>query len=189
MESIEVWKPVVGYEGLYEVSNFGEVRSVTRMVNIHHKAKRIVRGRVLRHNFSSGYDMAALSKNSVRIPFCVHRLMMEAFVPNPFKLPCVNHKNENKLDNFIFVNPDGSVDLEKSNLEWCPYSYNNGYGTKPQRIAQKLKKPVSQFKDGVLIRTLKGAIDFKVYGFSPKIISMCCKGQRKSHKGFQFSFA
>ena len=65
---------------------------------------------------------------------------MEAFVPNPHNYPCVNHKDENRGNNFIWVNPDGSVDLEKSNLEWCSHKYNLNYGTAQLRKAETYKK-------------------------------------------------
>lgn len=127
----EEWRDIKGYEGLYQISNYGKVKSLGN--NKYRKEKILTQ----RTN-NSGYLMVMLSKQSKRKLLTVHRLVATAFVPNPNNYKEVNHKDENKLNNFVFVNEDGTVDLEKSNLEWCSHSYNNSYGTK--RIRNRLSK-------------------------------------------------
>lgn len=112
------WKPVAGYEGLYEVSNNGMVKSVRR-TNYSGRSygKRLIGGHLL-HQITDkdGYKSVSLSKNGVRKPFRVHRLVATAFLDNPERLPIINHKNENKADNRAL------------NWEWCSIAYNNHYG-------------------------------------------------------------
>lgn len=99
------WRAVPGYEGLYEVSNKGNVRNVRRNT-------------LLRSSNNQGYKRVYLYKNGIRKGFRVHRLVAQAFIPNPDNLPEVNHRDEDKLNN--------SVD----NLEWCTAKYNSNYGTR-----------------------------------------------------------
>lgn len=128
-KSIEKWIQVKGFEGLYWLSNFGDVRNK--------------RGKTLSQSQfgeKNGYLRVRFFVNKKKYCFLVHRLMMEAFVPNTLNLPCVNHKDEIKTHNFIYVNPDGSVDLEKSNLEWCSVEYNDNYGSRNKKISESKKK-------------------------------------------------
>lgn len=116
----EIWRPVVDYEGRYEVSNLGRVKSL----NWH----RLGEERLMSPSINGrGYRTVVLTKNGTGGTKSVHRIVAKAFISNPNNLPCVNHKNENKLDNFVYVNEDGSVDLVKSNLEWCDFKYNINY--------------------------------------------------------------
>ena len=124
----EIWKPVVGYEGLYEVSNLGRLRSVERIVKRpegewHYKEK-ILRA----HKTNKGYLRTRLYRNGVAQTLSIHRLVLTAFVPNPQNLPMINHKNEKVWDNRL------------DNLEWCDNSYNQRYGhaqdTKFRKVVQ-----------------------------------------------------
>ena len=185
----EVWKPVPGFEGYYEVSNYCRYRSVERTTN----DGKHIKGQILKqykNKSGSGYPMVKLSKNGVSKGFLAHRLMMQAFVPNPFKLPCVNHKNEfDKTDNFIFVNTDGSVDLEKSSLEWCSYEYNNNYGTRTKRACVsktngKASKKIVQYDlEGGIIKIWPSINEIKrILNYTH--ISDVCKGVYKQAYGF-----
>ncbi len=118
----EIWKPVVGYEGLYEVSNLGRVRSVDRLVNHPSGSKSLRKSKLLSPNMTRGYLCVHLSKNCKVTSQRVHRLVAEAFIPNPYNLPMINHKNEVKSDNSI------------DNLEWCDCNYNINYGTSIKRM-------------------------------------------------------
>lgn len=112
---MEEWKNVIGYEGLYEVSNKGNVRNVRR-------------NKLLRLQKNQGYIRVGLSKNGIKTWLRVHRLVAQAFLPNPDNLPQINHKDEDKTNN--------SVD----NLEWCTAKYNNTYGTRIEKsINTKIK--------------------------------------------------
>ena len=101
---MEEWKNIIGYEGLYEVSNMGNVRNVRRNTLL----------RFSKNNY--GYIQVYLYKNGIRNGFKVHRLVAQAFIPNPDNLPQVNHKDEDKTNNSV------------ENLEWCDHKYNVNYG-------------------------------------------------------------
>lgn len=123
----EIWKDVEGYEGLYQISNYGNLRSLVDKYG----RKRIL---ILKfHSDKKGYLQTRIYKNHKGKTVKIHRLVAEAFIPNPYFYPMINHKDENKMNNFVFINPDGSVNPEKSNLEWCSNSYNQLYGTLPDR--------------------------------------------------------
>lgn len=111
---IEEWRPVIGYEGLYEVSSYGRVRSVDRYVKTCYGSYRLHKGKVLSPGIRpDGYLVVSLQYKMFR----VHRIVAEAFLPNPDNLPQVNHKDEDKSNNRV------------DNLEWCDSKYNNNYGT------------------------------------------------------------
>ena len=115
----EEWRPVVGYEGLYEVSSYGRVRSLDKYDSMN----RFLRGRILRlFTDGLGYLRAQLYSNSKRKSFLVHRLVAQAFIPNPDNLPQVNHRDENPSNDNV------------DNLEWCDGKYNVNYGTRIDRI-------------------------------------------------------
>lgn len=121
--TFEKWKSVPGFEGLYEVSNTGNVASL----NYRHTGKRKILSQA---KTSSGYTRVLLYKDGKRFSKAVHRIVAEAFIPNESDKTCINHKDENKLNN--------SAD----NLEWCTHSYNNGHGTRKERVFSKLRQPV-----------------------------------------------
>lgn len=111
---MEIWKEITGYEGIYEVSNCGNVRRI-------HKDKRSSNYKVLKQDNLRGYRKVHLYKDGKGKPFQVHRLVAEAFISNPNNLPQVNHKDENTSNNHV------------ENLEWCTLKYNVNYGTGTQR--------------------------------------------------------
>lgn len=115
----EIWKDVKGYEGLYQISNLGNIKSNTNI-----KSKRINK---------QGYLTTQLCKNNKKRSKRINRLVAEAFIPNPNNFPQVNHKDENKLNN------------EVSNLEWCTEKYNTNYGTRNLKISKSKYKKVLQF--------------------------------------------
>lgn len=119
---IEEWRSIEGYEGLYEVSNTGQVRSLDRYVKTCYEAYKLHKGKILSPaKDKNGYLKVHLCYNGKHNIIRVHRLVAQAFLPNPDNLPEVNHKDEDKTNNNV------------DNLEWCDRKYNNNYGTKIER--------------------------------------------------------
>ena len=161
----EIWKDKKGYEGHYQVSNCGRVKSL----NYHRMGfEKILKTKVDK----DGYLTVML--NNPRKTFLVHRLVAEAFIPNTDNLPCVNHKDENKQNNVVI------------NLEWCDVKYNNEYNNGQKRRAIKRLKPILQYTlDGEFVREWESAIQAeREGGFSSAHICDVLKGKRKTHKGF-----
>ena len=164
----EEWKPIPGYEGLYEVSNYGRVKSYQLDSN----------GKILSPGKDgSGYCFVNLYKDGKAKKHCIiHRLVAEAFIPNPNNLPQVNHKDECKKNNYF------------ENLEWCSSAYNNSYGTRTRRIAEKISKPVVQLeKKGNFIAEFESLREAsRRTGIASISICSCCKHKpgHKSAGGF-----
>lgn len=118
----EEWKDIAGYEGLYQVSNFGNVRSLDRIV--HPVNKYMVRGKNLTIVSNKRYCFTKLYRNGKGQIKYIHRLVAEHFIPNPDGKPEVNHIDENKVNN------------RADNLEWCTHTENVNHGTRNQRISQ-----------------------------------------------------
>lgn len=119
---LEKWKPINGTDGLYEVSSTGKVRSLNYGNTGMTKELKLSADRL------TGYVRVRVKDMNENVKLCsVHRLVAEAFIPNPGGYPCVNHKDEDKTNNHV------------SNLEWCTQKYNANYGTATER-ANKTKK-------------------------------------------------
>ena len=110
----EEWRDIKGYEGLYQISNLGRVHSYYKRD-------------ILEPKEDKGYLRVGLYKNGKRKPYSIHRLVAEAFIPNPNNYPQVNHKDEDKSNNRV------------SNLEWCTAKYNINYGTHNKRMSESRK--------------------------------------------------
>lgn len=145
---MEIWKDIEGYEGLYQVSNLGRVRSLNRVTYQIQKGGELTpmnyKGRILGTSMK-GYPTVSLSKNNVINVRCVHRLVAEAFLPNPNNLPYINHKNEIKTDNRV------------ENLEWCTQQHNVNYGTSRKRAS--LNNPLKRgcLVDGIFFHSISEA--------------------------------
>ena len=122
----EVWKDIVGFEGIYQVSNTGIVRRIYP-----NKTKTLKQCKAGGRT-NKEYLYVSMSANGKYRSSSVHRLVAEAFIPNPERLPQVNHKDEDKFNNCV------------DNLEWCTSSYNNRYGTKISRGVDTMKKSKSR---------------------------------------------
>lgn len=168
----EEWCPVRGYEGLYEVSNFGNVRSLN-----YNKTGEIKLLSTVEDN--KGYLSVCLHKNGKQKKYLVHRLVAEAFIPNTNNLPQVNHKSEVKTDNRV------------ENLEWCTASYNINFGTRNDRHAKLMSKPVLQYtKTGDFIREWSSTRECGRNGFNQSGVQKCCLGKTrlKSYKGYIWKY-
>ena len=191
MTDIEIWKTAVYdgeiYEGLYEVSNLGRILSLNY--------RRTGRAEVMNpSDDGDGYLHVGLWKNKKEKTCKVHRLVAETFLPNPENLPEVNHKDEDKTNNFVFLNEDGSVDKEKSNLEWKTHKDNINHGTRNERVSKtntngKCSKKVLQLSlSGELIREYPSTHECERSGFDHSAVTRCCNGKQKTHKGFRFMY-
>lgn len=114
----EKWVNIEGYEGIYQITRSGKVRSLDKVVNCYPKTKRTVKGRTLKPILGKiGYYYFQLSNNkSVRKSKYLHRLLALTFISNPNNYPCINHKDGNKRNNSL------------SNLEWCTHQQNMAHG-------------------------------------------------------------
>ena len=166
----EIWKDIKGYEGLYQVSNKGNVRSLDRMVNSPN-GMRMSKGRILKQYKYGSYSKVSLSKASRVKTYDVHPLVAKAFIPNPNNYPQVNHKNENRYDNRV------------ENLEWCTAKYNVNYGTHNQRMFNNMPKYCVVKYDlngNYIAEYLSIKIAARENNISDSNIIKCCKGQRKT---------
>lgn len=168
----EVWKDIDGYEGLYQVSNQGNVRS------LNWGNKGIVRNLYLKPH-TRGYLQVELHKNSKRKMFTVHRLVATHFVQGYADDKIVNHINEIKTDN------------RAENLEWVSYSYNNLYSLRRHPRKHGSSPSVIQYSmRGEFIREWCSPIDIKhELGYSDWSIRECCRGNRKQAYGYRWQFA
>ena len=160
----EIWKPVVGFEGRYEVSNLGNVRSLNYRNTGKTKERKIVTNNM-------GYFLVTLGRYD---RFLVHRLVAQAFIPNPDNLPCVNHKNRIRTDNRC------------ENLEFCTVAYNNKYSD----VCGRGRKPVIKYtKEGVFVEEFESTQEAsRQTGLSQGNIYSCCVGRRNHTGGFIFKF-
>mgnify|MGYP000953607310 CR=1 FL=1 len=171
----ETWKDIKGYEGIYQVSNMGRVKSLERVTIRKDGSKLPVKERILKPQKGLDYLRVPLCNNSGKGKmFYVHRLVCEAFHENPNNKPCVNHIDENKANNTA------------SNLEWCTYEENNNHGTRNARIA----KSVGQYtRDGELIKVWQSIVEIeKQLGFNHCLLSEVARGKRKTAYGYVWKF-
>lgn len=138
----EIWKAIEGYEGLYEVSNLGQVRSLSHEVPYRNGGVKMVKGKVLRQNTCRGYLKLELCKDGKPRQHQVHRLVAKAFVDGYFDGAQVNHKDECRSNN------------RADNLEWVTPRQNSLYGQRPEKVERAKLKPIEQYtKDGRYVKT------------------------------------
>ena len=171
----EEWRDVVGYEGRYQVSSMGRVKSLVRKDCL----GRTVKERILKPGVpKDGYPIVGLNAGGKQKMFSIHRLVCQAFHENPDNKPCVNHIDENKTNNCA------------SNLEWCTYEENNNHGTHNERMAKARSKPVGQYThDGELVKVWPSVSEAeRRAGFNHGNISEVANGNRKTAHGFIWKY-
>ena len=171
----EVWRDVVGYEGYYQVSNLGNVRSVDRCVTCKNGTVKNLRGNDIKlaYNKACGYYYASLTKDNKRRLMSVHRLVAKAFIPNPEGLGYVDHINNVKTDN------------RASNLRWCTNQQNAIYAKDHVDIGAWKRKPVIR-SDGRVFESISAAAS--EIGKSNSSIYNVVHGNRKTTGGYSFEY-
>ena len=162
MNDSEAWKDIAGYEGLYKVSDKGNIYSVERKDTIGRK----IGGRTLKPKYDKdGYSQINLYKNRKSKTQKIHRLVAEAFIPNPNGLPQVNHRDEVKDNNNV------------ENLEWCTNEYNINFGTAIERITQKLSKKVKAINvETNEVTTFSSTREAGRKGYDQGNVTKACRG-------------
>ena len=170
----EVWRDIEGYEGLYQVSNMGRVKSLGRK----DRFGRVIKERILKPSNDRGYLYVDLCACGKRKRLRVHRLVGEAFLPRAEGKDVINHKDEDKTNNNVW------------NLEWVSDKENCNFGTRNERIAKANSKPVAQCtKEGELVKTWSSLIEIgKQTGFSIGNISQAANGKYKQAYGFIWKY-
>jgi len=179
----EEWRDIKGYEGRYQVSNIGRVKSLERTFVDKRGYRHHIKERILKpktdHN---GYLQVVLSKRDKQKTFTVHRLVCKAFHENSQAKPEVNHINENKLDN------------RACNLEWGTAKENSNHGTRNAKIgkanAKARSKPIGQYTlDGKLIKVWESALGYqRKLGFNQGNLSAVARGKQKTAYGYVWKF-
>ena len=182
----EIWRDIPGYEGLYQASSIGNIRSLDHYVECYDistggVSKRLVKGKLLvpgkTGNYRKYYSVS-LCKNGITRTHRVAVLVMLTFVgPRPDGME-INHIDENTFNNSI------------SNLEYCTKLRNNNWGTRKERISDKLSRPIAQLTiDGKLIRVWVSQEEIKRRtNYTQSCISRCCNGKQKTAYGYKWNF-
>lgn len=171
-KQVEIWKDITGYEGIYQISNYGRVKSLDRYIQYVNGNNIFTKGKIL-NGFTkpTGYKSVDLYYNNHRKKFHIHRLVAGAFIENPNNLPEVNHKDEDKSNNCV------------ENLEWCTCAYNINYGTHNQKVANSNKNHPNKIK-AICQFDLKGnfikewssiTLAAEEYKIPKTSITRCCK--------------
>ena len=183
----EIWKDIKGFEGRYQISNYGNVKS------LRYCGRNEIRNLVPKVN-NKGYEWVELIVNGKKNYRQIHRLVAEAFIPNTNNDPIVNHKDENPRNNRV------------DNLEWCDYKYNSRYYINLHRNdpnnksfigrasgtfgAYKHKRPIAQIdKDGNIVKVWDYVEQVARIGkMSSSSVIRCCNGQRKTAYGYTWHY-
>lgn len=168
---MEIWKDVIGYEGRYQVSSEGRIRSLPTKSRTKYFSGDIIK----QFQDKAGYMAVGLSRKI----FKVHRIVATAFIENPNNYPCVNHKDENKTNNKI------------ENLEWCTHRYNSNYGTRNKRISQNSGRMIVQYDlNGNEVKRWKSIADAaRYYGVERTTICGCCANRQHTSCGYIWKYA
>lgn len=171
---VEIWHDVIGYEGLYQVSNLGRVKALGN--GICNSKEKILKA--TKH--SCGYLRICLHKYGKAKYYFTHRLVALAFLPNPYNLPQVNHKDEDKTNNRV------------DNLDWCSEEYNMNYGTRNKRSSETLTNHPKFSKQVLCVETGKKYPSTmqveRELGYKHQGISKVCNGKQSQAYGYTWRY-
>lgn len=178
----EIWKDIKGYEGYYQISNKGRVKSLHRIVIDKNNIKKVYKEKLLdiTINKKNNYKYITLHKDNKYETKSIHRLVAETFIPNPNNYPEVNHIDENHFNNCV------------ENLEWCTKEYNNKYGTNKERMISTQRNnnlygiAINQYDlKGNFIKQWKSFKEIeRILNYHHSNIIVCCKKRIKQSNGF-----
>lgn len=182
----EEWKDIKGFEGLYQVSTLGRVKSLDRCVYGKDGRYQNIKGGIKKPSKrKDGYMKVSLYKDGVHLPKYLHRIIAEAFIPNPFEFDVINHKDENPSNNNI------------DNLEWCTQRYNLLYNDRHIKLlktsgykkrTEKMKKPIKVKKkdfEKSFDSITEACLDL---GLKIPSVVKCLKGKSNTHYGYTFKY-
>lgn len=165
---VEVWKDIPGFEGYYEASTLGYIRSKERLVKYKKDGVRIMKSHILKPKImNKGYYEVILSKNNKQHSYRLHRLIATTFIPNPNNLPYINHIDENKLNNSV------------SNLEWCTPKYNNDAHYGKNKVIYQFDLKGNLISTHTVYENAGRSVGGNKHG-----VYRCCIGKLKTYKGF-----
>jgi hypothetical protein len=186
----EIWRDIIGFEGICQVSNKGNIKTLPRVTNsfqvtksdgsVYTKVGRKVKGAILQPQLRGNYPQVSVNINAKKYLFTIHREVAKAFlVDSYFEGACVNHIDENKLNNVV------------ENLEWVSYSENINHGTCIQRITESQSNSVKQIDldTGEVLKIWSSTREAnRKGGFSSGCISKVCNGKQSHHKGYFWAY-
>jgi len=183
---MEEWEDIKGYEGYYQASTHGRIRSVDRLTEtaIKHNKQVLKRGKMLQLNLKrNGYLTFDASKENIKKTKTVHRVVAETFIPNTDNKPCVNHLNAIKTDN------------RTSNLEWVTSKENTEHASSLHRLGNHMNKRIKCVENDMVFKSSTKAAEWlnaTKFNYSKNILCMgrniraCCVGTKKSAFGFKW---